>query len=217
MGSPLRHFILVLSLVAVLAGLFAHLQPAPVPAPQATPVASASPAVAATPAADATPGALLAKAFGFFGGSSDYEEKPDPELERGAQEVCQLLKRVAPGTRGKFLTLNPNPVTSGSSFHGFPVLGQVPLSGAETPSFIKATITIVEKAAKDYLGSCFKPRHGIRLDTAQGPVDLLICFQCSKIKVYAPQKSWTLDMSDDTQAFFDEAVRKRGLPFDRSE
>lgn len=76
-------------------------------------------------------------------------------------------------------------------FHSYRILGQTPLSTAESR---RVVIETVKEAVHHWNGSiaaCFEPRHGIRATDASGTYDFLICFTCSQVYVFSPGNAQT--------------------------
>jgi len=125
---------------------------------------------------------------------------PDVKSER-ARRMEHLVRRgVDPVVRAALID-PPGPVTAfaldpdshedgkgGQRFHGYRVIGQRPLD--TTPEGLGAARTLQALLRASILAhpdgaveDCFLPRHGLRFRTSGGPLDLVICFQCSQVMV----------------------------------
>jgi hypothetical protein len=68
------------------------------------------------------------------------------------------------------------------------------------------------------LAYCFDPRHAIRASVGAQTIDLLICFECSKILVHLPGTSSEtrpaqfISTSGSAQPTFDAALKSAGIP-----
>ena len=90
-------------------------------------------------------------------------------------------------------------MTDRRHFHGFPILGRATVWRSEDLEqwrriFIEG-LTPCERVL------CFAPRHGIRIQTRTATVDLVLCFECSKMRVFGAGP----DLATD-DCFFDAAV-----------
>ena len=123
------------------------------------------------------PALLVAVLFGLLrsGVPARTEEKVAPRLE-----VFLKAREV------EVFSLDPLPwpiaqKRYGAGFarlHDYPVLGRVVISDAAEVATIRAAVRDLDRAAKAWNGgvaSCFDPRHCLRVTTATGTHDLLIC------------------------------------------
>jgi hypothetical protein len=74
-------------------------------------------------------------------------------------------------------------VAGSSSFHGWAVLGTVTIVDRDRKSLIDSIVDGVAPPGWRQ-ASCFDPRHGVRAISKNGTVDLVICFECSRIEVF---------------------------------
>jgi hypothetical protein len=58
---------------------------------------------------------------------------------------------------------------------------------------------------------CFDPRHAIRASIGAETVDLVICFDCSMIHVYSPDKT-LVNTNATAQPALDAALKQAGVP-----
>jgi hypothetical protein len=107
------------------------------------------------------------------------------------------------------LSLHPveQPGASGT-FHGFPVLGSVSVVEVTTKS--RLTAAVVEGLLEPVTAAdCFIPRHGVRAGRLGAAVELVICFECNRARVYP--EGWTT-ISDRPSALIAQVLRAAGVP-----
>jgi hypothetical protein len=92
------------------------------------------------------------------------------------------------------------------SFRDYPILAQAevldPNLQAELKSSLIKGINQNVVAAK-----CFNPRHGLRVSQGLKTVDVVICFECSRLEVYSTKRVNTLTVSNSAEALFDRILR----------
>jgi hypothetical protein len=98
-------------------------------------------------------------------------------------------------------------------FHGWKVLGRIQIKDAETRNKLLAAL---KKGVNDNDGiaaACFDPRHGIRVTHEGKTMDLVICFECFQVQVYAAEKrEHDFLTTGSPQRVFDEVLRDAGVP-----
>ncbi len=83
------------------------------------------------------------------------------------------------------------------AFHDYPILGSVAFEKTDEVmawrSFLQTQIIARERMMCD-----FEPRHGFRFSTAKGDVDVLMCYHCGALVLYAPgnEKANKIDLSE---------------------
>lgn len=75
--------------------------------------------------------------------------------------------------------------SSATGFHGNAIFGQTRLDNAEDRRAMAALLEAATHGAWDY-SACFYPRHGFRIHSPSGVYDLVLCFECGKAAVHAP-------------------------------
>jgi hypothetical protein len=109
-----------------------------------------------------------------------------------------------------------NPAENG--FHGWKVLGKTSVKDAGGRRDLLASL---EKAAADSDGSmpdCFNPRHGIRVTRGDKTLDLVICFQCLQVEVYAgDQRGKGFLIKDTPRALFNKVLKDADVPLPKQE
>ena len=72
-------------------------------------------------------------------------------------------------------------------FHDFPILGQLRIDDATQANrwvdFLRDQILPGDFAACDFM-----PRHGFRLSTANGEIDILMCYSCDQLSYFGSSK-----------------------------
>jgi len=89
-------------------------------------------------------------------------------------------------------------VTDRKHFHSFPILGRATWRSADLDTLRR---TVIEGLIPSERVLCFAPRHGIRIITPKATVDLVLCFECHKMRVYGVRPD---SQTDD--CFFDAEV-----------
>jgi hypothetical protein len=91
----------------------------------------------------------------------------------------------------ELLSIDPDPGSAAKAadrLHGYAVLGR---TGINDPARRESLIAALEQAAKDNddrLAMCFRPRHAVRATSPGKTVDLIICFECMKARVYVDNR-----------------------------
>lgn len=69
-------------------------------------------------------------------------------------------------------------------FHDYRILGQVSIVA---PTDRQRVVDAVESAVLESTvpAACFEPRHGLRVSAGHDTCDLLICFECGRMEMYA--------------------------------
>jgi hypothetical protein len=127
--------------------------------------------------------------------------------------------------RFELLSLDPAILTKkqrrrlrGKLFHGYRVLGRVDIPKAPERGHLVQRLHEALASAGYGLAYCFDPRHAIRASVGARTVDLLICFECSKISVQLPDRSpktrpaQFISTSASAQPAFDAALKSAGIP-----
>jgi hypothetical protein len=70
-------------------------------------------------------------------------------------------------------------------FHGWKVLGRTTVKDADARKTLLAAFEKGVEENKGEVARCFDPRHGIRATRGDKTVDLVICFECYQVKVFA--------------------------------
>lgn len=124
------------------------------------------------------------------------------------------VRDLQDATRFELLSIEPDPLKKPKdAFHGWPVLGRTVVADAAVRTRI---VTAVQKGIADSDGSvarCFNPRHGIRVQTSERTVDLLICFECQQVQVFEPGRdAYTALTTRDPQASLDAVLTAAKVP-----
>lgn len=99
-------------------------------------------------------------------------------------------------------------------FHGHEILGSVIITDATVTASIRKNILDALSAYDDgNYACCFNPRHGLRIRTAIQTFDFVLCFECTKLVIYAGNKSLgkTLGISG-TPKPLDEILTANKIP-----
>jgi hypothetical protein len=127
----------------------------------------------------------------------------------------QLAPSVLGALRGpgrlELLSLDPSEKRQESTdrFHGWKILGQTTVR--DKGGVVKA----IEKGVADWDGlvaRCFRPRHGIRVQSGSSIVELVICFECGLILTYVngdwSESVYTLESAQPT---LDSVLKKANV------
>ena len=95
------------------------------------------------------------------------------------------------------------------------ILGSRPLTNEQADRILHATKASFALAATDDVAAvdCFDPRHGLRIQTKDSTVDLLICFECSSSYLYKDGVElgrWFV--SPRARSVFEQFVKDAELP-----
>ncbi len=131
------------------------------------------------------------------------------------QAAARIEAIPAGDVRLTLYALNPERVDfpddrKAGEFHGFPVLGQAAISSARERKTLLDALAAAARAGDGAGTKCFNPRHGLRVESASGTVDFVICFQCRLVSVYGgnPMNLFLIGGPSDA---FDRALKAHGL------
>jgi hypothetical protein len=93
-------------------------------------------------------------------------------------------------------------------FHGWPLLGKIEITHPESHAKI---LKAVEAMVGPHAGPgapCFMPRHGLRLMDKEGPLEVVICFECGWLHVYRGKEQIGGLAISGGQKEFDQVLRQ---------
>jgi hypothetical protein len=97
-------------------------------------------------------------------------------------------------------------------FHGYKILGKTIVKGDDASKAVAAVL----QAVADSDGTeadCFEPRHGLRVTRDDKTYDLVICFHCQSIQVYAGDKMISAVPTTRSAApVLDKILKDAGVP-----
>jgi hypothetical protein len=129
-----------------------------------------------------------------------------PEGARAALEEADQFELLS-------LDPNPQPEKSGDDFRGWKVLGRTPVGDSDTRKELVAALTKGAGESDGMVAGCFNPRHGIRATREGEAVDLVICFECLQVQVYAGAgRAGSFLTTRSPQPVFDRVLREAGVP-----
>ena len=124
------------------------------------------------------------------------------ELESYRFRSGEPLADLAVATALELITLHPYPYSEegrpsgpADDFHNYRILERVELALADDARYsstVAQTIALLQSSMRENSSmavDCFNPRHGLRFATADGPVDLAVCFECLHFQRYDPDGS----------------------------
>ena len=142
----------------------------------------------------------------FITNSLPAEEKP--------QEIpADLLKIFEHAESVEFFSMNAQPVKADEmpEFHGWQVLGKTHIEKKERQVIVQELTLALEK--NGLVSRCFFPRHGLRFTQGDRQVDLVICFQCNWVKIYAndQEEEQNLFIAAGPRGRFNEILRRANV------
>lgn len=93
-------------------------------------------------------------------------------------------------------------------FHGYRVLGAMPIRDAKTRKRLVAAFEKGIAGNDGVLAACFNPRHGIIVTRNDQQADLVICFECFQFQVHGVDHG-TFSISDSPRELFNQVLRER--------
>lgn len=126
-----------------------------------------------------------------------------------------VLSRATGSNAVELLSLNPEPrfdkdLPAGRSFHHYEILGSVVLNDLETRQ-VASSLWWTTSGISLLSYRCFEPRHGIRVHEGGHIYDLLICFHCGHIIVYANSDAAQQCEIRDDGAIFNEILKRHNV------
>jgi hypothetical protein len=139
------------------------------------------------------------------------EDKPENKLSAEVKAVLEKPERF------ELLSLDPavEQAKGKEGFHGWKVLGKTTVKDSDVR---KEIVTALDKGIADSNArgaKCFDPRHGIRVQRDGKTVDLVICFECGWVYVFAGDKEDRQGVAvttDKPQAVFDKVLKAADVP-----
>jgi len=124
--------------------------------------------------------AILLIASSVFAANVADEGNYEHKLPQSVVNILQKAEKLT------LYSLDPDPrLNDKNAFHDVHVLGAAELKNAPRETLLKA---LDQGIADDKVTAqaCFNPRHGIRAEHDGKTVDIVVCFQCWKVKVFEP-------------------------------
>jgi hypothetical protein len=128
--------------------------------------------------------------FGFtvfvlvFGASvAASDDKPDNSLPKAARDILASADKL------EVLSIEVARNKETEDFHGFHVLGTATITDKELTRKLAEEIesAVTESTVYD-VGFNYNPRYGLRATSGGKVVEMVICFHCTQIEVYAEGK-----------------------------
>ena len=147
--------------------------------------------------------------------SAIEQESP---LRSGSNFLPPEVERILAEGRFELLSLDPGLLTDKQRrrlrtklFHGYRVLGRVKIQkGPQRDRLLRTLHQAIANSQGNFV-NCFDPRHAIRASVGAQTVDLVICFECSMIEVYSPDKA-LVNTNATAQPALDAALKHAGIP-----
>lgn len=105
------------------------------------------------------------------------------------------------------------PQGEGEGFHRWGIRGSTTLTDAKVRRELTRALNGGIAASDGWIAMCFNPRHGIRVRTEDGPIDLVICFECLRIDVHGPGDAGprAIRTTEGPREVFDRVFEEHGL------
>ena len=107
--------------------------------------------------------------------------QPGPDLQDLPESLKQALSQA---DQVKVFSISPEPESPDSGFFGYPIFGQVRLTGPEAREVCGEVLKGLESASLRNRANCFAPRHALELP---GGYRLLICYACHSVLTEDPE------------------------------
>ena len=132
-------------------------------------------------------------------------------LFRGIPTVAANAMRNA--ETFELLSLDPEIRPDDADFHRFKVLGRTVVTEAATRKRLYRALQSGARWNLPLQALCFIPRHGIRATAGGATVDLVICFECSQVRVWQGENDvTTFIVGQSPERVFEEVLRDAGVP-----
>ena len=122
-----------------------------------------------------------------------------------------------PGSNDQVILLSIQPRkaaagSSGTTFHGYPVLGEGTLDSSSKGEVLDALVEGIADGPRNG-AKCFIPRHGVRITGAEGTVEHVICFECFWVRTYEGEgQPVRRTIAKSPRAVFNRVLRNAGVP-----
>lgn len=116
------------------------------------------------------------------------------------------------------ISIDPDPLNRGAKtetkerFHKYPVLGQTEIKDEKRKSEL---LNALYGAVYEYQGrlyGCFDPRHGIIAVAGTNRVELVICFECQRVREFVNSNESECLIRDSPREIFNRALTEAGVP-----
>jgi len=84
-------------------------------------------------------------------------------------------------------------LTPDQILHGYPILGQVDLTGTDTGKQLADLIELQQYESSGSMYKCFWPRHALRVVRDGITTDYIICFECRQYEWYSNLSDQKID------------------------
>lgn len=120
------------------------------------------------------------EALGYAGSEEDTPE-PLPDLGERLPAISRAILEQT--MKWELYALDPNDGGGSKSFHGHPVRGRATLEGSSLEELRREIYNGIA-AGDDGRNQCFRPKHGLRAEFRGMTVDLVISYECSRVRVF---------------------------------
>jgi hypothetical protein len=100
-------------------------------------------------------------------------------------------------------------------FHGYRVLGRTRVHDAEARAELLGLVRRGIDASDGAGAACFLPRHGLRAERGGSAVDLVLCYECLRARIYgARPEPWEVLTASTVEPEVSAFFRAQGLELD---
>ena len=101
------------------------------------------------------------------------------------ESVIELFAQFRQCDQMELVSLNPRPNAQGPKLCGWTVLGSTVIEDAALRLRLVDEIASASLPSGAIVMDCFEPRHALRISTHGSHYDVIICFACNAVSVYA--------------------------------
>ncbi len=108
-----------------------------------------------------------------------------------AEQTARLVFAISTAKEIELLSLDPithldenkKVIPPANSFHGFAILRTARLTDSKDILRLAESLgTAIDQGKSSAL--CFSPRHALRISRPDGPLDIVVCFECQAVQVH---------------------------------
>ena len=140
---------------------------------------------------------------------TDYKPNPIP-LSESSRRILDTSEEFV------LLSLQPDPgrltTNTAEMFHDFPVLGRAEIRDRTRRAELLRALYKGIVDSDGAMAICFNPRHGIRAVTGTNWIELVICFQCYRMREYGTGQGDGATTTKSPNEVFNRALKSAGLP-----
>jgi hypothetical protein len=136
---------------------------------------------------------------------------------QGENKIPAAVREALDKAEGvTLLSLDPDEkagVGAPVQFHDWKVLGKTEVKDKAARAKLIAALVKGANQKGVEAAKCFEPRHGLQFTRGGKTVDLVICFQCSQVRVYVNgSRGEGFLIANSPQPAFDQVLKDAGVP-----